>query len=125
MTTFTSTLRPVNPSSSPRPARRINPVRCDCRCILPPVYPTDLLAGGMAGIVIINGTEYDLLPLGPTTRDGYRMTNRDNRKVYDVDTESGFPVCDCPDQLTRRGTVEHPWCKHGCCLMQCRREGKL
>lgn len=122
MTNLASASRPVKPSKP----RTIKPaVLASCTCLARPAYHCELLPHGQAGVVEINGTSYDLLPLGDSTRKGYRLTNHDNGNVYDVDTSSGYPECDCPDYLSRRGTVEHPFCKHGLALIRCRKDGVI
>src|SRR5213595_175432 len=97
--------------------RTVKPAKLtSCRCLARPAYRCTLAPKGLSGVVEINGGYYDLLPLGSDTRDGYRLHNRLNGEVYDVDTESGLPSCDCPDSTFRRGTPEHPFCKHSLAL---------
>lgn len=103
----------------------IKPVVCECECLARPLYADEDHATGHAGTMAINGTLYTLTPLGRTTRDGYRLVNLDNGKVYDLDTSSGYPTCDCWDFIARRGSVEHKFCKHGTALIKLRREKKI
>lgn len=94
-------------------------------CHTPPVYEGQKDDSGWNGwgLIEINGVMYWVCCLGRTSRDGYRLVNLDNENVYDVDTSSGFPVCDCPDFLSRR-TNEPQGCKH-CLALRRMREQKV
>jgi hypothetical protein len=108
-----------------RPAT-IKPVVLDeVRVYRKPIYCCELLPQGHPGWIAINGQEYHLQCLGHGSRDGYRLHKDGSPEWYDLDTSSGRPVCDCPDYVARRGTVEHPYCKHGLALIQLRKAGAL
>ena len=77
-----------------------------CHCIQRPRYETDEYPA-VAGLVEINDTLYTLTPLGKHSGEGYRLVNLRSGNVYDLDTSSGYPLCDCPDCTYR----QHP-CKH-------------
>jgi hypothetical protein len=88
-----------------------------------PIYHCVLLPQGQAGIVSFNGGHYTVLPLGAGSRDGYRLVNIDSKKIYDVDTSTGHPTCDCPDFVARRGrTGPKDVCKHCLALMEMRKQ---
>lgn len=88
-----------------RPA--LKPVSVVWRWLKHPIWPCDLIAGGLPGVLEINGTPYSVLPLVP---GGYRLVNLDNRKVYDIDTANEPWVCCCGDATFRS---ERPGgCKH-------------
>lgn len=95
------------------------PILRQCLCLIQPTYEGD------PGSVVINGQVYFIQCLGTGSRDGYRLTNQDNGKVYDVDTSSGFPVCDCPDYTVRRGKAKGDYCKHGSALVELRRSNVI
>jgi hypothetical protein len=119
MASLTAPARQVKPS---RP--RVLPARLtSCSCTSRPVYRCELLPQGRAGLVEINGEPYGLRPLGREPEDGYRLYKVKDGAVYDLDTSSGYPVCDCPDFVARRGTVEHPFCKHGLAVIDLHRQG--
>lgn len=116
------------PASAPRvkPSRKgTRPALCEVEVITPPSYSTEAGYAGTAGLVTINGVAYGLVPLGRDSREGYRLYNSKNHNAYDVDTSSGRPVCDCPDQEFQCGTAERPCCKHGAALIRLRRLGVI
>lgn len=80
---------------------------------------------GRWGLVEINGTYYWVRPHGKTSRDGFQLVNLDNENIYDVDTSTGFPVCDCPDYEVRRGKGPNDGCKHCLALMKMRDRGDI
>ena len=90
-----------------------------------PNYHCDLLPEGLPGMVVFNGTPYTVLPLGDDSRDGYRIENLNNGKVYDVDTSSGYPRCNCLDFTIRRGKIKNDYCKHCLALIKLRKDNIL
>jgi hypothetical protein len=114
----------TTPAPAVKPRRRINPARLvSCGCTSTPTYCCAEHPQGRAGLVEINGEPYGLRPLGSGPEGGYRLYKVKDGKVYDVDTSAGYPVCDCPDSVFSRDTVEHPFCKHGLALLQLRKDG--
>ena len=103
-----------------------------CVCVSRPAYRCTLAPEGLPGEVEINGGTYELHCLGHDSRGGYRLVKLTpdpdaDPTVYDIDTESGYPVCDCPDFVFRRGDnmPEAPYCKHSLALIELRRKGVI
>ncbi len=71
---------------------------------------------GVAGCLEINGTCYDVLPLtgsaaGPDVAVvGYRLTNNQNNRIYDIDATATPFLCDCPDRIFSQRIDSE--CKH-------------
>ena len=98
--------------------RTVKPVTmAGVRIIKMPHYRGENEPAGRSGLVEFSGSIYSILPLGASSRDGYRLTNLDNQKVYDVDTSSGQPTCDCGDFTWRRRP-----CKHCLALVELRKK---
>ena len=102
--------------------RTIKPARLDsCECLSRPVYASDE-GPACEGGILINGDFYSILPLGEGTRDGYRLVKEESGDIHDLDTSSGYPVCDCPDFTFRRGrTGPLDQCRHGLALIALRK----
>jgi hypothetical protein len=120
----------MSKNTMPRPevkSRTIKPACLEsCSCLSQPIYACVIQPAGVEGVVEINGDTYTLIPLGEGTRDGYRLVNTDSGSIYDIDTSNGWPVCDCPDFVARRGrTGPRDQCKHGLALIALRRERQI
>jgi hypothetical protein len=110
--------------------RRVLPVRLEEATVLSrAIAPCEMIPAGLPGLVSINGKTYTLaynatLPeVGEPVVHGYRLTSTDEYKTYDVPAD--LSDCSCPDHVFRRGTVEHPCCKHQISLRRFREAGKL
>jgi hypothetical protein len=97
-----------------RTRQPLQPAAGTCRWLRRPIWPCELLANGLPGLLRIRETVYGVLPLadlpatGPAVTRGYRLS-KDDGTTYDVSLE-GHGSCDCPDG-TYRG--ERPGgCKH-------------
>src|SRR5262245_38205653 len=98
--------------------RKVKTASADVTVLRKPIYTCELLPHGHAGLITINGQKYGLQCLGGDPREGYRLHSVKNGEVYDVDTESGYPVCDCADYtFNERNPVTNP-CKHGLALIK-------
>jgi hypothetical protein len=105
--------------------RKVKPAKAEVEVINPPAYSQEPGHVGTAGTIAINGIIYGLLPLGRDSRQGYRLYSSRNGNAYDVDTSSGRPQCDCPDQEHQCGTAGRPYCKHSTALIHLRRTGVI
>jgi hypothetical protein len=92
-----------------------------------PAYAQEPGYVGKAGMLMISGKTYGLVPLGTDSRQGFRFytTSRGEEVCHDIDTSSGYPECQCPDSLYRCGTAEKPYCRHSACLIKLRRSGVI
>lgn len=117
----TTTRRPAPQAKTCKPAALDS-----CSCLSQPIYASEEQPDAGAGCIEINGDYYLILPLGEGTRDGYRLIKEDSGSVYDLDTSNGWPVCDCPDFVARRGrTGPKDQCKHGLALITLRRARQI
>lgn len=85
------------------------------RVLRRPAYPT-ATSEGRTGKVEINGKLYTLTCHGLSPSDGYRLEA--GNRVYDLDTSSGVPLCDCADTTYRQRQ-----CKHGLAIAKMREAG--
>lgn len=91
-----------------RPRRRVNPVsEPEVVVISRPIYRCVLIPDGQAGRVTINGTSYDLLPLGYQPEEGFLLENLTNGNRYDIATDGPVPLCDCGDCTFRQRACKH------------------
>lgn len=99
-----------------------------CKLLRKPIWPCELLPEGEPGEVEINGQVYDLavnadLPEhGEPVTYGFRLTNRESERVYDVDCSSQWLTCDCAD-----ATYNDPagGCKHSRAIRDLRERGEI
>lgn len=110
--------------------RRILPVRlAEATVLSKPICSCEILPAGLPGLVSINDRTYALslnatLPdVGEPIVHGYRLTSTDEYKAYDLPAD--LSTCDCPDHVFRRGTIEHPCCKHQLAMRLWRERGDL
>ena len=110
--------------------RRVFPARLEQAEVLSrAVCPCEMLPAGVPGLVRINGVTYTLaynatLPeSGAPVVHGYKLTNTETYKSYDLDAK--LDGCDCPDYVFRRGTALHPCCKHLLSIREWREGGKV
>ncbi len=62
----------------------------------------------------IGGTSYALEPIASRARSrsaAFRLVKRDGT-IYDVESTTHGPVCDCPDYVFRRDGLDPTGCKH-------------
>ena len=105
-------------ASAVRTARPVKPAELKNYCLIErPFYPCDLLPKGLPGVVQFNGATYTVMPLGEDSGCGFRMENINSGAVYDIDTSSGAPYCDCADSTYRERA-----CKHVLALRRMRNE---
>lgn len=89
-----------------------------CTCLAHPCYSADG-EPAIAGLIEINDCLYTILPLGSQSDEGFRLTNLRNGQVYDLDTSSGQPLCDCIRAM------EVGNCAHDAALRRLRNEGTI
>jgi hypothetical protein len=96
-------------TKSPRP---VKPVSGSCRWL-------SAFDDRGTAVLEINGTAYTVQqllgwPEGAEGSElvGYRLTNRESGKVYDLEVTAEPWRCDCPDFLHRRDGKDAKGCKH-------------
>jgi hypothetical protein len=98
-------------SHATKSRKPVKPVSGSCRWL------SRFDANGVAALEI-NGTAYTVEQLldfgraGSGGLAGYRLTNRQNSKVYDVEITADAWRCDCPDFVYRRDGKDAKGCKH-------------
>jgi hypothetical protein len=107
-------------TSLQRKTRFVKPAVCVSEVLRHPIAPCELLPGGLAGVLVINGTHYSVEVLGYLPEhgepvvDGYRLT-KPNGEAHDLCLVGGRLECTCGDWLWRRSFQNDPelmHCKH-------------
>lgn len=106
--------------------RNVRPARPRWHLHQAPLLPCELLPDGLAGVLEINGTVYQIEAImDGLLLAGYRLTKEPKRlDVYDV-CLADVLSCDCPDYTFARSHRDTNGCKHCVAIRSMRADGSL